>query len=162
MTYEIITAPLGATVRNSPSDSRFMTRPPEDDSANEDFLNTITPVSEPSEEDVITKKGGHAQVREREVDSDSDDVRPRPASKLPDWRPKTLERLPDFALKTVLVYMIFYLVIWGATYHRKYITTTSIRKDWFFRYGPVFLALIVTEMVSRYVTPGYNCICLLS
>jgi len=105
---------------------------------------------------VSNKKGIHTQVTARHNDSDSDDARPRPASELPDWRPKTLERLPDFALKTVLVYIVFYFVLWGATYHRGYIATTSIEKDWFFRYGPVFLALIVTEMVSRYAIPGYK------
>ena len=129
--------------------SHYPNRPVFEDDTSQKVPNAIAPVSPLAEEDDIIKKGVHAQVTERDNDSNSDGVRPGDTAKLPDWRPRPLTRLPNIAMKTIFGYIVFYLIIWGVTYRRKYIFTTSSKKDWVFRYGPVFLALVVTEMVTR-------------
>jgi hypothetical protein len=72
------------------------------------------------------------------------------ADALPDWRPKNLQLVFTvaslFVLGLTILYVILYIV---SKSNRNYIAAKSVYSNWIFEFGPVFLALILAEILEQ-------------
>ncbi|KAF2865413.1 hypothetical protein BDV95DRAFT_252848 [Massariosphaeria phaeospora] len=77
----------------------------------------------------------------------------RARDELPDWRPKSLKRAVLIISLYVLCIAILYSILYGVGKSRRgYLAKKSPSVDWIFQFGPVFLVVILAEIVERAAT----------
>jgi hypothetical protein len=111
-------------------------------------VSPISPVSSPPPHyDVKHEAAHHIDAVSPIQYSDENEIHDE--GSLSNWRPSWVIKGGNWILLTILTYLILYVVLYEYGRKKGYIATSNSGTNILFRFGPVFLALIVSIMVER-------------
>jgi hypothetical protein len=106
--------------------------------------------SSSGEADIPGKADEKTTIVENSDTSSDEEYRPQGIETLPDWRPRYLDLVVAISSLYVLVLVLLYTILYVVSKTgRRYIAAEGTYVDWVFRFGPVFLTVILAEILEQ-------------